>query len=99
MKLLDRNASTRIGSKGGLYEILAHPFFNEVDFEALQARTIDPPYKPDEEQMTLKESEFRSVDVKHCSELHDIKVEDEQDVIPAAKKKLIQQNQQRFDDF
>jgi serine/threonine protein kinase len=34
-KLLDRNASTRLGSKGGVNEVISHPFFQGMDFTAL----------------------------------------------------------------
>lgn len=29
---MDRNAATRLGSKGGIKEVISHPFFNGVDF-------------------------------------------------------------------
>jgi hypothetical protein len=31
-KLLDRNASTRLGSKFGCNEVISHPFFSGIDF-------------------------------------------------------------------
>jgi len=49
--------------------------------------------------MTLKESEFKSVEIAHCEELNDIKVEDEQDLIPADKILMIHRHQERFEGF
>lgn len=40
-KLLDRNALTRLGSKGGVNEVITHPFFAGIDFKKLQARELD----------------------------------------------------------
>lgn len=54
IKLLDRNAATRIGTKNDFVEIMSHPFFKGMDFEKLVAREMEPPYKPKEEQLTLK---------------------------------------------
>ena len=32
-KLLDRNPVTRLGSRGGINEVIAHPFFQGIDFQ------------------------------------------------------------------
>ena len=74
-QLLDRNANTRLGTKGDVNDIIAHPFFEGVDFNMLQSKTCHVPYKPDAEQMTLKESELASVHLD-SDVLTDIKVED-----------------------
>ncbi len=39
-KLLDRKASTRLGSNGDVNEILSHPFFADIDFDKLQRKEI-----------------------------------------------------------
>jgi len=44
---LDRNASTRLGAKGDVNEIISHPWFADFDFDALLRQEIPPPYKPD----------------------------------------------------
>jgi hypothetical protein len=85
---MDRNAATRLGSKGDVNEVIAHPFFNGIDFYQLQQKTCLVPYKPDQAQMTLKESELHSVQVD-SDVLKDIKTEDDQDQIPIEKKFLI----------
>lgn len=97
-KLLDRKASTRLGSNGDVNEILSHPFFADIDFEKLQRKEILPPYMPDAEQMTLKEAELKDIQTDH-SQLKDIKTEDDQDDISAEKKLLISKNQLKFSNF
>jgi serum/glucocorticoid-regulated kinase 2 len=57
-KLLDRKASTRLGSNGDVNEVVSHPFFSDIDFDKLQRKEIKPPYMPSAEQMTLKEAEI-----------------------------------------
>jgi atypical protein kinase C iota type len=36
----------RLGSNDGLREIEQHQFFKQVDWKALEAKLIPPPYKP-----------------------------------------------------
>lgn len=44
---------------------MAHPFFKGMDFEKLTNREFEAPYRPKEEQMTLKTSEIHSsIDLK-----------------------------------
>lgn len=46
-KLLDKDMDKRIGSEGDVDEILAHPWFKGIDKEAILAKEIEPPYKPE----------------------------------------------------
>jgi serine/threonine protein kinase len=41
-RLLDKDPSTRLGA-GGTNEIKAHPFFQEIDWEAAYQRKLRPP--------------------------------------------------------
>ena len=53
-KLLIKNRSTRLGSLADAAEILAHPWFADLDLHALERLEIQPPIKPsqsDEENM------------------------------------------------
>ncbi|CAB3398223.1 unnamed protein product [Caenorhabditis bovis] len=46
---MTKNASKRLGcvaSQGGEDAIRAHPFFREIDWDALEARQVKPPFKP-----------------------------------------------------
>lgn len=45
--LLDKDKSTRLGSKGGATEILAHPFFASIDAAKLAEKDFKPPFIPE----------------------------------------------------
>ena len=45
-KLLCRNHKERIGSKGDMEEVLAHPFFAGIDREKILKREIIAEYRP-----------------------------------------------------
>jgi len=44
--LLNRNPAHRLGAKGDAEELMAHPFFSDVDWNALSKKTTQPPFKP-----------------------------------------------------
>lgn len=44
-KLLDKNRQTRLGANG-IDEILAHPWFADLNIEQLKAKQLTPPYVP-----------------------------------------------------
>jgi len=46
IKLLNKDKDQRLGAKKDMYEILEHPFFASIDFAALEACNIEPPFKP-----------------------------------------------------
>ena len=43
---LQKAPSDRLGAREGLVEIEQHPFFKAIDWKALEAKLIPPPYKP-----------------------------------------------------
>lgn len=43
-KLLKKDKTQRLGSNGGVKEIMAHPFFADMDIEKLEAYQITPPF-------------------------------------------------------
>jgi len=45
-RLLDKNNKTRLGAKGGMAEVLEHPFFEDLDMKDLLAKEIKPEYMP-----------------------------------------------------
>ena len=50
-KLLDVNEKTRLGSgPNGVDNIKAHPFFRGINFELLEQKHIEPPFKPQVKQ-------------------------------------------------
>ncbi|KAJ5536998.1 Serine/threonine-protein kinase SCH9 [Penicillium frequentans] len=44
--LLNRNPKHRLGANGDAAELKAHPFFHDVDWEALGKKQVIPPFKP-----------------------------------------------------
>ena len=44
--LLNRNPRHRLGAKGDAKELMAHPFFSDVDWDALCRKEVVPPFKP-----------------------------------------------------
>ncbi|KAH8695386.1 putative camp-dependent protein kinase-like protein [Talaromyces proteolyticus] len=44
--LLNRNPKHRLGAKDDAKELMAHPFFHDVDWEALGRKEVIPPFKP-----------------------------------------------------
>lgn len=45
-KLLEKDKSVRLGSKDDAFEIFSHPYFADVDIEALEKKKIKPPFMP-----------------------------------------------------
>ena len=72
-----------------------HPFFATINFEKLQQKSIDAPFKPAVEQMTYTEEKIDLADPNLIS----IKREEEGDIIPEDKKLLIEINQKKFQNF
>ena len=44
--LLNRNPAHRLGAKGDAEELMAHPFFADVDWNTLSKKMTQPPFKP-----------------------------------------------------
>lgn len=44
--LLNRNPAHRLGAKGDAEELMAHPFFSDVDWNRLSKKMVSPPFKP-----------------------------------------------------
>ena len=54
-KLLTKNRTKRIGAgPQGISEILSHPFFAELDIDALMKKQLTPQYMPDINDGELK---------------------------------------------
>ena len=45
-KLLSKDPVTRLGSNGGMEEILAHEWFADIDRKAVMEKSIKSPYVP-----------------------------------------------------
>ena len=44
--LLNRNPKHRLGAKDDARELMTHPFFDDIDWEALARKDVIPPFKP-----------------------------------------------------
>lgn len=52
--LLQKDKNKRIGAKKGIAEVLQHPFFEELDIDALLKKELTPEYMPDINEGELK---------------------------------------------
>ncbi|KAL4933651.1 serine/threonine protein kinase SCH9 [Aspergillus undulatus] len=50
--LLNRNPKHRLGAQDDAKELMAHPFFHDVDWEALGRKEVIPPFKPKLDSVT-----------------------------------------------
>ncbi|EFW20573.1 hypothetical protein D8B26_003074 [Coccidioides posadasii str. Silveira] len=44
--LLNRNPKHRLGAKDDARELMAHPFFHDIDWDAMSRKDVIPPFKP-----------------------------------------------------
>lgn len=87
LKLLDKDKTTRMG-KGGISEILAHPWFADLDIAQMEARKLEPPYKPE-----IKD-ELAYFDQKLVNQ-----TELAESVLPMQQKAVINAGQHNFKGF
>ena len=40
MQLLDKNVKTRLGAEGGVDDVIAHPFFSDLDIKKLLKKEV-----------------------------------------------------------
>jgi len=88
-KLLNRSPESRLGSKSGLDEIMAHPFFANIDFNQVYERKLNSPFKP-EVNNKLDVGNF-------SSEFTDEEVD--MSLIPKKNLEMVKKNQDKFKDF
>lgn len=43
---MDKEPGKRLGSNGGIQEVMDHPFFKSIDFKAMVNKELEPPFKP-----------------------------------------------------
>jgi len=55
---LNKNPDERLGTKGGLQEIIEHKFFDDLDFDKLLKKEIVAPFKPQLSANLLDTSNF-----------------------------------------
>jgi len=57
-KLLDKDPAKRLGTSGGVDEILSHPFFASINLDELVEKKIEAPFKPKLSSNVLDVSNF-----------------------------------------
>ena len=89
-KLLEKNPKERIGYEGGIEEIIAHPWFKDIDIDMLLNKQLDPPFIPklSEELTDVSnfDKEFTSTDLT-------------QSIIPRIRREEIERYNYMFADF
>ncbi|CAK59888.1 unnamed protein product (macronuclear) [Paramecium tetraurelia] len=63
-QLLEKDPQERMGQSQGIVEILSHPWFADINIEAIVNRTIQPPYKPEPLKYNFDEEEFNKGDTE-----------------------------------
>ena len=92
-KLLDKDKTTRLGSKGDAQEILAHPFFKDINMQDLIQEKIEPPFKPmieneaDFEKYFNVETDKSALKNTYIPKINRQQVQENQDVFEAFDKK------------
>jgi serum/glucocorticoid-regulated kinase 2 len=89
-RLLEKNPANRLGSRGGLEEVLAHPWFQELDHEKILDKRIEAPVRP-----TLSTDVFDVSNFDSTFTGEDALVS----VVPAGKMPTIKNNEAQFANF
>ena len=68
-KLLEKDPANRLGTRGGIEEVMSHPFFSDLNLDDLVNKRIDPPFKPklskDVFDVSNFDSQFTSEEAVH----------------------------------
>ncbi|EEB07338.2 AGC/AKT protein kinase Sck1 [Schizosaccharomyces japonicus yFS275] len=73
--LLNRNPRHRLGAIGDAEELKEHPFFSDIDWDALAKKKVKPPYKPhvsSEDDVSNFDTEFTSTNVSRLNDHNDL---------------------------
>lgn len=89
-KLLEKDAKDRIGTEGGVDEIIAHPWFEGFDFEKLLNKELEAPMIPklsdNLDDVSNFDDEFTEQEVVHSK-------------LPDSALNLVNKHKKQFDDF
>ena len=97
-KLLTKDPRERLGTRGGMDEVLAHPFFSGLDFHTILSKQIISPLlilnkmKESEILREIEDEERKSED----SEEEDDHSSVHESVIPDEIEEIIRSNQDKF---
>lgn len=90
IKLLNRDPKQRLGSKGGLNDIKAHAFFQNMSFELVLQKKLPAPFIP----VIQNKYDVQNFDEDFTTENPDV-----QTFIPEKSIELIKKNQDMFKEF
>ena len=68
-RLLDKNPQHRLGTRGGLEEVLSHPWFAELDHEKILAKRVEAPVRPQLSSNIFDVSQFDSTFTQEAAEV------------------------------
>jgi serum/glucocorticoid-regulated kinase 2 len=89
-KLLEKDPDKRIGTKGGVEEIMTHSWFEGFDFDRLLSKELEAPFIPklsdDLEDVSNFDDEFTEQEVVHSN-------------ITGSKLDMVTKNKKQFDGF
>ena len=101
-KLLSRDPKQRLGSKRDADDLVNHPWFSDIDWEALMSGTLESPFKPDMEMIRGKKADT----IVHMDEMNGVgqdlvslEEDERNDAIPQKSQQLIEKHQNKFKDF
>ena len=89
-KCLAKTPATRIGTQGGVEEILSHPWFSNIDQTALLTKQIQPKFKP---KLSKDACDISNFDKMFTSE------EAVHSVLPMSAQKKISKANDKFSGF
>ena len=87
---MEKNAANRLGTKGGVEEVLSHAWLQDLDIEKIVEKAIEAPVKPQLSQDILDVSNF---DAAFTGEEATVSV------VPSNKLSKIQNNASQFVNF
>lgn len=89
-KLLEKDPKDRIGTEGGVDEIIAHPWFEGFDFEKLLNKELEAPMIPklsdNLDDVSNFDNEFTEQEIEHSK-------------LPDSALNLVNKHKKQFDDF
>ncbi|KRX10725.1 Protein kinase-like domain [Pseudocohnilembus persalinus] len=87
LKCTDKDPRIRLGSKKGIEDIKAHPWFSDIDWELLAQKKVKPPFKPNIQNW---ENNFDEDFVKE---------EPINSFVPSNNQQIVDEFQEEFEDF
>jgi len=85
---LEKGHKQRLGSKDDVHEILAHPWFADLDIKKLEQQKIEPPLRPDVKKSQV---DFKYFNLKQQSLAESF--------MPPEKEDKVLKNKHKFENF